>query len=75
MKEKINLFYIDKFTGDSKSFSIKRGVKQIMIMIPILYIDRYEFNLELEKISKTNQIPDLKRANEEIIKTGMVWIK
>lgn len=75
MKELVNLKYIDKFTGDTKVFLIKRGIKQIWLMIPILFIDSYEYNQEIEKISKTNQIPDLKRATYEILKGGLIWIE
>lgn len=73
MKE-FNLIYINKLSGDISIFPIKRGIKQIMLMIPILFLDSYNYHKELEKISKTNQIPDLKRANEEILKEGLIWI-
>ena len=75
MKEKINLIYINKLSGNTDIFPIKRGIKQIMLMIPIVFMNSYNYNMELEKIYKAREIPDLKRANYEILKEGLVWME
>lgn len=75
MKDNPSLVFIGKDSGETKSFSIKHGVKQIMKMIPMVFIDRDEYNKELENCFKTQQIPDLKRAKYEILMTGLVWIE
>ena len=75
MKDKINLIYINKLTGNIDTFFIKRGIKQIMLMVPILFMDSYSYNKELERVHKAHEIPDLKRANYEILKEGLIWLQ
>ena len=74
MKDKFNLIYVNKLTGNTNIFLIKRGIKQMMLMIPILFMDSYDYNKELDRIYKAHEIPDLKRATYEILKGGLIWI-
>ena len=75
MKDKFNLIYINKLSGNTDVFPIKRGIKQMMLMIPILFMDSYDYNMELKRAVKAHEIPDIKRANYEILKGGLIWIE